>query len=133
MEYDEDTYYEEKSMEELENMVEYKGTDFDGLKKYGPSMLAGEHRTVIVVESVHSGMKRIHRLDMPLATFKDRLKLKPNSGIFIQDLFPELTSEQREALMTGISDKEWDDIFPEGDQYDMETKEGLTFGERKKV
>ena len=112
LENDEDTYYEEKSMEELDNMVPYEGTEFKALIKYGADMLAGEHKTVIVVKSAHSGLQRIHRLDVPLATFKDRLKVRPK-GIFIQDLFPEITSEQREALLTGISDSEWNELFSE--------------------
>ena len=112
LENDEDTYYEEKSMEELDNMVPYEGTEFKALIKYGADMLAGEHKTVIVVKSVHSVLQRIHRLDVPLATFKDRLKVRPK-GIFIQDLFPEITSEQREALLTGISDSEWNELFSE--------------------
>ena len=116
IEVDEDLVYEEKSMEELESMVPYEGTDFKALIKYGADMLAGEHKTVIVVKSVHSGLQRIHRLDVPLATFKDRLKERPKSGMFIQDLFPEITSEQREALMTGISDSEWNELFPEKEE-----------------
>ena len=115
LENEEDTYYEEKSMEELESMVPYEGTEFKALIKYGADMLAVKHKTVIVVKSIHSGLQRIHRLDVPLATFKDRLKVRPK-GIFIQDLFPELTSEQREALMTGISDSEWDELFPKEEE-----------------
>jgi hypothetical protein len=116
LENEEDTYYEERSMEELDNMVPYEGTYFKGLLKYGADMLAGKHKTAIVAKSIHSGMQHVHRLDVPLAMFKERLKLSPNSGIFIQDLFPELTSEQREALMTGISNNEWDELFPKEEE-----------------
>jgi len=122
LENDEDTYYEEKSMEELENMVEYTGTELEGLKRYGPSMLAGEHRTVIVVKSHSSGHEYIHRLDIPLKEFTNRVEnFRDNRLInqqrpFIQEVFPELTSTQREALMTGISDAEWAELFPKEDE-----------------
>ena len=111
LENEEDTYYEERSMEELDNMVPYEGTEFKALIKYGADMLAGEHKTVIVVKSIHSGLQRIHRLDVPLATFKDRLKERHINRLFVQDLFPGITSEQREALLTGISDSEWNELY----------------------
>lgn len=117
LENEEDTYYEERSMEELDNMVTYDGTEFKALIKYGADMLAGEHKTVIVVKSIHSGLQRIHRLDVPLATFKERLKERHVlPRMFIQDLFPEITSEQREALLTGIADSEWNELFPKEEE-----------------
>jgi hypothetical protein len=118
LENEEDSYYEEKSMEELDNMVPYEGTEFKALIKYGADMLAGEHKTVIVVKSAHSGMQRIHRLDVHLDIFENRIKCVSANNMrpFIQDLFPELTSEQREALMTGISDSEWNELYPKEEE-----------------
>tara|TARA_R100000664_G_scaffold4054_1_gene8453 strand:- start:12404 stop:12760 length:357 start_codon:yes stop_codon:yes gene_type:complete len=118
----------------MEELTDYNGIVFEGLKQYGPDLSEG--KTLIIVQSHHSGKHHTHQLDIPHDVFKARIeeseKLK-EKRVFIQDIFPELTDSQREALMTGISSKEWDDIFPEGDQYDMETKEGVTFGERKMV
>ena len=34
-------------------------------------------------------------------------------GANIQTVFPDLSPDQREALMTGISQKEWDTMFAE--------------------
>lgn len=34
----------------------------------------------------------------------------------VQDAFPELTPDQREFLLTGISPEEWDTLFQEGDE-----------------
>ena len=131
----EDEHHDERSIMELEGLTHYKGTDFGGLKQYGPD-IQDSHKTVIVVQSHHSGIHHVHRLDMHQDIFENRIEMTliaNDMRPFIQDIFPELTGDQREALMTGISSKEWDDIFPEGDQYDMETKEGVTFGERKMV
>ena len=34
-------------------------------------------------------------------------------GAMVQYAFPSLTAGQREFLMTGITDEEWEEIFPE--------------------
>ena len=114
--YLEDRYYEEKSIEELENLVDYKGGVYGGLRQYGADTW-NSHKTVIVTESIHSGLKHIHRLNLPLSVFKDRLDLaeKSDERPFIQDLFPELDATQREALLTGISDSEWRDMWNDDD------------------
>ena len=33
-------------------------------------------------------------------------------GEFIQNAFPYLTMEQRELIMTGLTEEMWDDMFP---------------------
>jgi hypothetical protein len=33
-------------------------------------------------------------------------------GALIQDAFPYLTNDQRELIMTGLTDEMWDDMFP---------------------
>ena len=35
------------------------------------------------------------------------------SGSFVQDVFPDLTSDQREFLITGITPDEWNETFDE--------------------
>ena len=35
------------------------------------------------------------------------------SGKLIQDAFPDLTPDQREFLLTGITPEEWDELFGE--------------------
>jgi len=35
------------------------------------------------------------------------------SGAYIQDVFPEMSREEREFLISGTTPKEWDDMFSE--------------------
>ena len=34
-----------------------------------------------------------------------------NGDSLIQDVFPDLTANEREFIMTGITEKEWDELF----------------------
>ncbi len=43
-----------------------------------------------------------------------------SSGALIQNFFPELTDDQREFLLTGITPEEWDAAFPEEDELSEE-------------
>jgi len=36
---------------------------------------------------------------------------KYNSGAFVQDAFPNLTADEREFILTGITPTEWDSMF----------------------
>lgn len=36
-------------------------------------------------------------------------------GVLVQDAFPQLDSEQREFILSGITPDEWDAAFPRGD------------------
>ena len=36
-------------------------------------------------------------------------------GVLIQDVFPDLSADDREFLMTGITPEEWDEHFSEED------------------
>lgn len=35
-----------------------------------------------------------------------------NRGALIQDAFPHLTNDQREFYKTGVTQEEWNDVFP---------------------
>lgn len=35
------------------------------------------------------------------------------SGVLIQNAFPQLSASDREFILTGISDDEWDELFGE--------------------
>ncbi len=57
-----------------------------------------------------------HTMDIPGVT-QERLnkcwRFNPNrEGKHIQDEFPELTPDQREFLMTGITPDEWESLRP---------------------
>ena len=41
----------------------------------------------------------------------DRFDKRRENGEYVQTIFPHLTSEEREFIMTGISPTEWNEIF----------------------
>jgi hypothetical protein len=41
----------------------------------------------------------------------DRFDNRRENGEYVQTIFPHLTSEEREFIMTGISPIEWNEIF----------------------
>ena len=41
-------------------------------------------------------------------------------GALIQDAFPYLTLEQRELILTGITEDMWNDMFGEDEEWEME-------------
>ena len=45
-----------------------------------------------------------------------------NTGVLIQDALPNFSADEREFIMTGITAKEWDDMFPPRDE-DLERDE----------
>lgn len=57
---------------------------------------------------------------MTLPITQDQLDLYNNTKINIQDVFPNLDSDQREFIKTGITQEEWDklilDSSNEGDE-----------------
>lgn len=46
-----------------------------------------------------------------------------SAGALIQNVFPLLTADQREFLMTGITPAEWDDAFNEDGEYDDDAED----------
>lgn len=46
-----------------------------------------------------------------------------NSGALIQVAFPDLTADQREFILTGITKDEWNILFEETDELDGERDE----------
>ena len=60
-----------------------------------------------------TGKVNVMELDVTmeqLAEFYD-----PREGRrLVQEIFPELTPEEREFLMTGYTQEDWDAMFPEG-------------------
>lgn len=64
---------------------------------------------------------KIRTLDLPIT--KEQIE-DYESGTSVQIAFKNLTADQREFYMTGITDGEWDVVFPpeedETDQYEIE-------------
>lgn len=64
----------------------------------------------ITRRSMMSGV--IRTLDLPVT--EDQIACWEN-GMTIQRAMPNLTDSQREFILTGITDDEWDEAFPEED------------------
>lgn len=59
--------------------------------------------------SVMSG--KLNRMDLPVTP--EEIAAWENGGGLIQDVFPQLTADEREFLMTGATPEEWDEAFKE--------------------
>lgn len=53
-----------------------------------------------------------HIMDIPVDEAKLTTWFQKPYGL-VQDVFPELTADQREFLLTGITPEEWDIVFGE--------------------
>ncbi len=53
----------------------------------------------------------VHQMDLPIT--QEQVDAW-QSGTLIQHAFPDLTADQREFLLTGITPDEWADTFGEG-------------------
>ena len=60
---------------------------------------------------------RVHTMDLPITRY--RLDAWLHNGLLIQEAFPELTADEREFLLSGITPEEWTEVFPpEEDEQD---------------
>ena len=59
--------------------------------------------------SIMSG--KVHELDLDITT--EQIS-RWDAGGLIQDVMPHLTPEEREFLMTGITEEEWDEMNDDG-------------------
>lgn len=57
--------------------------------------------------SMFSGAE--NTMDLPIT--QEQLSLWKSKNLLVQDVFPNLTPDQREFLMTGITPQEWDQMF----------------------
>ena len=55
-----------------------------------------------------------HTLDLPVTA--DQLTRYDRREGLVQDIFPELSAEHREFIMTGITPEEWNAIFGEEEE-----------------
>lgn len=56
---------------------------------------------------------KIHTMELPITP--EQLEEWRN-GRLIQDVFPNLSKDQREFIMTGITAEEWDALFSEEEE-----------------
>lgn len=82
---------------------------------------------IITRVSMVSGKTR----SMNLPVTYEQIELWQN-GVNIQNAMPQLTASEREFIMTGITDAEWNDAFTDYDElldedFDHEQKEDYAF------
>ena len=78
---------------------------------------------IVVRNSPFTG--EIRKRDLPITQEQlDAWK----SGVLIQDAFPQLSASDREFILTGMTDEEWDELF--GDESEDEDDE-IPFQDRQ--
>lgn len=65
----------------------------------------------ITRKSVFSGITRA--LDLPITDIQWQNYM---GGTLVQNAFPNLTDDEREFILTGITKEEWDKMFKEEDE-----------------
>ena len=55
---------------------------------------------------------KLHTMDLPVT---EEQYARWKAGTLVQDVFPDLTPDQREFILSGITPEEWADVFPRGD------------------
>tara|TARA_R100000687_G_C6393261_1_gene138312 strand:+ start:258 stop:464 length:207 start_codon:yes stop_codon:yes gene_type:complete len=66
---------------------------------------------IVTRKSMFSG--ETHRMDLPIT---ESQLARWEAGTLIQVAMPQLTVEQREFMMTGAVDNEWNMLLPEEDE-----------------
>lgn len=66
---------------------------------------------IITRRSDLTGITRSMQMPIPIEKWDRWLSLTPSERPHIQDYFPELTPDQREFILTGITPEEWDEAF----------------------
>ena len=67
--------------------------------------------TLITRKSLLSGINHTLDIDVEASAYQDWMDTLPMKRPLIQNAFPNLSPEQREFLITGITPEEWDKAF----------------------
>jgi hypothetical protein len=67
-------------------------------------------KTLVMNSSMFGGPEKSKIFNIPFSEFSKHYAAYEN-GMLIQDAFPLLTTSEREFLITGITDDEWDELF----------------------
>ena len=67
---------------------------------------------LITRTSILTGVRRT--LDLPVT--HDQMRAWAEEGVLLQHAFPNLTPDQREFILNGITTEEWDEAFPEEEE-----------------
>ena len=63
---------------------------------------------LVIRKSLFTGI--MNEMDLPI-TQEQLDEFESDNSRLVQDVFPNLNSEQREFLMTGSTSAEWEDLF----------------------
>jgi hypothetical protein len=69
------------------------------------------HTTLVTARSILSGDQSVQLWDIPFLQFQRGYVKWLNTGTLIQNALPMLDDNQREFLMTGITEDGWDDLY----------------------
>ena len=83
-------------------------------------------KTEFARKSIHSGEMNSVILNLDVIDFAVRFQTWIQRKELIQDLFPSLSSDEREFIQTGITRDEWDEIFGDESEVDTELSEDFT-------
>ena len=64
---------------------------------------------LVIRKSLFTGI--MNEMDLPISQEQLNEFESDNNSRLVQDIFPNLNSEQREFLMTGSTSAEWEDLF----------------------
>lgn len=76
----------------------------------------------VTSENIITGVKST--IDLPVTQEQMDEWNNPNRTRHVQEIFPNLTADQREFLISGIKPGEWDSMFPPEDEDDDYFEEG---------
>ena len=83
-------------------------------------------KTEFARKSIHSGEMNSVILNLDVIDFAVRFQTWIQREGLIQDLFPSLSSDEREFIQTGITHAEWDEMFGDESEVDTELSEDPT-------
>ena len=83
-------------------------------------------KTEFARKSIHSGEMNSVILNLDFIDFAVRFQTWIQREELIQDLFPSLSSDEREFIQTGITRDEWDEMFGDESEVDTELSEDPT-------
>jgi len=83
-------------------------------------------KTEFARKSIHSGEMNSVILNLDFIDFAVRFQTWIQREGLIQDLFPSLSSDEREFIQTGITHDEWDEMFGDESEVDTELSEDFT-------
>jgi hypothetical protein len=64
----------------------------------------------MIIERTSPLTGKVNQMDLPVT--QERIDRWAASDELIQNVFPQLNAEQREFLMSGYTQEDWDTIFP---------------------